>query len=344
MADSSERKRQRARFPRYNNFCDALLFLVSIYFLDSRRGTDFDHRAAMDGRDDVAVQSPSSGVLCSICIEVVADDGSRSRAKLRCGHEFHLDCIGSAFNMKGAMQCPNCRKIENGQWLHANDHSVPENSSVEEIIGNFGNQIDPDVPFNGHWCPFGITGFGSPFQGLEFPSTTYHDHGDRAAGSSVPPLHAGYAGLIPPAISRSTSGINESYFNHHWSCPFRHNEMFDHHAFPTNMQNHGWGHQSSPLCLTDRHINSASPAPLPLASAYSHGEHIYNFWSDPRVSIPVTRQGGLPTTEPAIEPTPIEAEENGDFCVFHHPCASASSSENVREVGRDLYFDIWSRE
>ncbi|GJR47452.1 hypothetical protein Tco_1315555 [Tanacetum coccineum] len=30
------------------------------------------------------------------------------------------DCIGSAFNVKGVMQCPNCRKIEKGQWLYAN--------------------------------------------------------------------------------------------------------------------------------------------------------------------------------------------------------------------------------
>lgn len=30
-----------------------------------------------------------------------------------------VDCIGSAFNMKGAMQCPNCQKIEEGQWLYA---------------------------------------------------------------------------------------------------------------------------------------------------------------------------------------------------------------------------------
>lgn len=37
------------------------------------------------------------------------------------------DCIGSAFNVKGAMQCPNCRKIEKGQWLYANGcRSLPE--------------------------------------------------------------------------------------------------------------------------------------------------------------------------------------------------------------------------
>lgn len=33
-----------------------------------------------------------------------------------------LDCIGSAFNAKGAMQCPNCRKIEKGRWLYASGH------------------------------------------------------------------------------------------------------------------------------------------------------------------------------------------------------------------------------
>ena len=30
------------------------------------------------------------------------------------------DCIGSAFNAKGRMQCPNCRHVEQGQWLYAN--------------------------------------------------------------------------------------------------------------------------------------------------------------------------------------------------------------------------------
>jgi hypothetical protein len=42
----------------------------------------------------------------------------------------HVDCIGSAFNIKGAMQCPNCRKIEKGQWLYANgSRSYPEFST-----------------------------------------------------------------------------------------------------------------------------------------------------------------------------------------------------------------------
>lgn len=35
------------------------------------------------------------------------------------------DCIGSAFNTKGAMQCPNCRKIEKGQWLFGSGSRPP---------------------------------------------------------------------------------------------------------------------------------------------------------------------------------------------------------------------------
>lgn len=40
----------------------------------------------------------------------------------------YTDCIGSAFNVKGAMQCPNCRKVERGQWLFASGStsSLPE--------------------------------------------------------------------------------------------------------------------------------------------------------------------------------------------------------------------------
>ncbi|KAM1764826.1 hypothetical protein ACFX11_004035 [Malus domestica] len=65
-------------------------------------------------------KSYGGSVFCSICLEIVADNGDGSWAKLQCGHESHLDCIGSAFNIKGAMQCPNCRKIKKGQWLYSN--------------------------------------------------------------------------------------------------------------------------------------------------------------------------------------------------------------------------------
>lgn len=42
------------------------------------------------------------------------------------------DCIGSAFNIKGAMQCPNCRKIEKGQWLYANGYRSIQEFGVDD--------------------------------------------------------------------------------------------------------------------------------------------------------------------------------------------------------------------
>lgn len=44
----------------------------------------------VDILDDGDGGGKASAVSCSICLEVVTDNGSRSRAKLQCGHEFHL--------------------------------------------------------------------------------------------------------------------------------------------------------------------------------------------------------------------------------------------------------------
>ncbi|KAH9608977.1 hypothetical protein KSS87_020930 [Heliosperma pusillum] len=102
-----------------------------------------------------------SGVACSICLDLVLYGGQRSLAKLQCGHEFHLDCIGSAFNMKGTMQCPNCRKIEKGQWLYA---SGSNNSPPELSIDDGSTDTNPfyfsftEMPYRVHICPFrGLT-------------------------------------------------------------------------------------------------------------------------------------------------------------------------------------------
>ncbi|KAM1349886.1 hypothetical protein PS2_003889 [Malus domestica] len=91
-----------------------------------RLGRPSDEEVVVEESDGVGSgggcggKSYGGSVSCSICLEIVADNGDRSWAKLQRGHEFHLDCIGSAFNIKGAMQCPNCRKIKKGQWLYSN--------------------------------------------------------------------------------------------------------------------------------------------------------------------------------------------------------------------------------
>lgn len=108
------------------------------------------------------LQAPAS---CSVCLEAVSDASERSIAKLICGHHFHLDCIGSAFNAKGSMQCPNCRHIENGQWLYANGCRQREDSILEDIMNEedydvfagVSELIFPrDLMHFGHlrWCPY----------------------------------------------------------------------------------------------------------------------------------------------------------------------------------------------
>ncbi|EHA8586239.1 hypothetical protein COCNU_scaffold000125G000020 [Cocos nucifera] len=115
-----------------------------------------------------------------------------------------LDCIGSAFNAKGAMQCPNCRKVEKGRWLYANGHRTSSDFDfdgwVTEDIYDLGyselnqslqlcrptiQQIRLDQPmdalmcnlilvmlllqpFGIQWCPFrGFTQLASLFENAD---------------------------------------------------------------------------------------------------------------------------------------------------------------------------------
>ncbi|KAL3648679.1 hypothetical protein CASFOL_005082 [Castilleja foliolosa] len=65
----------------------------------------------------MASSSSSNGPsICTICLDPVLNDNSRGKAQLICGHVFHLDCIGTEFNCKRKMKCPNCRVKEDGQW------------------------------------------------------------------------------------------------------------------------------------------------------------------------------------------------------------------------------------
>ncbi|KAL5791822.1 hypothetical protein ACOSP7_000416 [Xanthoceras sorbifolium] len=244
------------------------------------------HHHQMDGgdgdNDDGGMEPPASAVSCSICLDVVSDNGGRSRSKLRCGHEFHLDCIGSAFNMKGAMQCPNCQKVEKGQWLYANGstRSLPE-LSMEDWIPDedFYDLSYSEMPFRVHWCPFGeLTRVGSSFEEVEPPSTTYHDlrgqHAVFTEQSSMGHSYVAYVGPVPPATSRSNNNVDDPHVNHHWNGLSGHNEIFTPHAFPAiNIQYHNWGHHSPPFSVPSSHINGADPASVPPAALRSsHGE------------------------------------------------------------------------
>ncbi|KAJ4834077.1 hypothetical protein Tsubulata_016275 [Turnera subulata] len=76
--------------------------------------------------------SPSSTLLCSVCWDPLSASCGRTLVTLRCSHMFHLDCIGSAFNAAGIMQCPNCRVVENGEWRRFDNDQGPEADDEED--------------------------------------------------------------------------------------------------------------------------------------------------------------------------------------------------------------------
>ncbi|KAK9146951.1 hypothetical protein Sjap_006854 [Stephania japonica] len=204
-----------------------------------------------DGGDS-ARRSP---VSCSICLEAVVQNGSRSMAMLQCGHEFHLDCIGSAFNVKGLMQCPNCRKIETGQWLFANScRSYPELGMDEwthdEDLYELGYA---ELPLGIQWCPFGgLARVSSSLEERDLSSTAHHDLLRRYAifaeqrAASLPghacPYIAYFQHLHPP--SHNFDGIPDvPTFSHRWHSLSGPSDISVSHTVTTmDLPYHTWDH------------------------------------------------------------------------------------------------------
>ncbi|TXG65150.1 hypothetical protein EZV62_006425 [Acer yangbiense] len=229
------------------------------------------------GGDCNSASKSFGSVSCSICLETVTDNGDRSWAKLHCGHEFHLDCIGSAFNIKGAMQCPNCRKIEKGQWLYANGcRSVPEFSmddwTHDEDLYDLGYS---EMSFGVHWCPFGsLARLPSSFEEGEFSSTAYHDllgqhaiFAEHTAVSSAthPCPYIAYFGPIHPSSSNSGGSVSDSSnFNNPWNGPSVHSEMPASYTFPAmDLHYHSWEQHSSPFSTSSSRMGSGEQSSIP---------------------------------------------------------------------------------
>ncbi|KAI5587234.1 hypothetical protein POPTR_005G024700v4 [Populus trichocarpa] len=222
-------------------------------------------------------KSFGGSVSCSICLEVVTDNGDRSWAKLQCGHQFHLDCIGSAFNVKGAMQCPNCRKIEKGQWLYANGcRSLPEFTmddwAHDEDLYDLSYS---EMSFGVHWCPFGsLARLPSSFEEGEFPSNAYHDllghaifaeHTAAVSSATHQCPYIAYFGPIHPSSSNASVSVSDgSSFNNHWNGPSVPSEIPSSYAFPAmDIHYHSWEHHSPPFSTTGNRIGNADQPSVP---------------------------------------------------------------------------------
>ncbi|KAM7469792.1 hypothetical protein LguiA_007975 [Lonicera macranthoides] len=278
----------------------------------------------VDLLDDGDGGGKASAVSCSICLEFVTDNGSRSRAKLQCGHEFHLDCIGSAFNIKGAMQCPNCRKIEKGQWLYAGSRPLPEfNMDDWAHDEDLYDLSYSEMSFGVHWCPFsGLTRLPSSFDEGEFSSSAYHDllgqhaifaeHSAAVSSATNPCPYIAYIGPIHPSSSNSNASVSSdgsSNFNNPWNNT----------------------HQSTP-----------SEIPPPTSYAFPTMDGHYHSWEQhhPSATFPTTssRIGGGATDQTPVQsimtqraPRPnSDMQRSGSyvhpFIVGHSSAARAGSS------------------
>lgn len=246
-----------------------------------------DASDVVDDGDGGGKSLSSSNVSCSICLEPVTDNGDRSWAKLQCGHEFHLDCIGSAFNIKGAMQCPNCRKIEKGQWLFATGCRSFTDISFEdwphdEDLYDLGYS---EMSFGVQWCP--ITAFPrlpSSFEEGEFPSTAYHDllgqHAvfaeHTAVSSSTHPCpYVAYYGPIHSSSSNSLESVSDSStFSNHWAGPSGSSEIPGSYAFAAmDPHYHSWEHHSLPVSAPGSRLGGSDQPSVPSLTQRSSRAH-----------------------------------------------------------------------
>uniref|UniRef100_A0A0E0QLT9 RING-type domain-containing protein n=1 Tax=Oryza rufipogon TaxID=4529 RepID=A0A0E0QLT9_ORYRU len=151
------------------------------------------------------------GASCSICLDPVVA-GGRSVARLQCGHEFHLDCIGSAFNAKGAMQCPNCRKIEKGRWLYASGHHPSPDIDIGGWVTGETYDITSDIWQHNIYVKMFV--LSTVF--VHSPDHTVGDHSNAASSSLVCPYLALRGFLHPVHVpSSSSSGAENSSFHRH---------------------------------------------------------------------------------------------------------------------------------
>ncbi|EOA27362.1 hypothetical protein CARUB_v10023476mg [Capsella rubella] len=306
-------------------------------------------------------------VSCSICLELVLDDGARSKAQLQCGHHFHLDCIGSAFNMKGAMQCPNCRNVEKGQWLFANGSTRPfPDFSLEDWIPeeDLYGLTYPEMQYRVHWCPFGELAQAASFEELEPATTTYHNefHGHHAA--AVNHSYLAYVGPAPAATPRTSENNNAD--DHPWiSHPNDHFHQlavapqYHHHhspSFPLPGAHMVDGENDSSAARSISHphpflfshrsnqrtsppINSHQGSSNQMRENHNTQHHVFNHPRQHHANGPTLASPLISVTRRGLPPPPPMPDQNIGFFVYPPP----SSLGGHREPETDQ-FHGWERD
>ncbi|KAK1282895.1 hypothetical protein QJS10_CPB22g00356 [Acorus calamus] len=175
------------------------------------------------------------------------------------------DCIGSAFNAKGAMQCPNCRKVEKGRWLYANGYcSFPE-FNVDDLVNEELYDLGYPEMWNGNASPLHVTSPSSDniaqyshlvsMEGEQRPNAyddllggeAFGDHPGASISAHVCPYLAlhGYSHIMHRAPSNAMEPVPDSgpYRRHPSGAggPSS-NDVLSSHGFPASEppRHHNW--------------------------------------------------------------------------------------------------------
>ncbi|CAL4950144.1 unnamed protein product [Urochloa decumbens] len=203
----------------------------------AEEGGEEGEQVGEGGGGEHGEEKAAAAVSCSICLDaVVAGGEERSTAKLQCGHEFHLDCIGSAFNAKGIMQCPNCRKIEMGNWLYANgsrpsqDANNDEWGYDEDLSDVARSDMATFVPLRIQWCPIGRlpalfeeleTAAPAPFNDFMGPNFNSEHVAVPVPGTAHPGPYLTYFQPVPPPAPSSSHvaerTMDGAAYHDHWN-------------------------------------------------------------------------------------------------------------------------------
>ncbi|KAL1811862.1 hypothetical protein ACET3Z_021927 [Daucus carota] len=181
-------------------------------------------------------------VSCTICLDNITVNGDRSSVKLQCGHQFHLDCIGSAFNAKGAMQCPNCRETERGQWLYSNGSRSHAGFNIEDLVHD-------ENPYDSSNAAMRLVVSRGPLHGFVRIPLSFEQHVVLVQPTAVSPAshfrpYAAYSGTNSSSSHFSRSVSNGSTLSSRWNS-----------RTAPNVYYHSWRQHSSLFPTASSHID-----------------------------------------------------------------------------------------
>uniref|UniRef100_A0A0D9V0Q0 RING-type domain-containing protein n=1 Tax=Leersia perrieri TaxID=77586 RepID=A0A0D9V0Q0_9ORYZ len=256
-------------------------------------GRDVEAEAEADGGDvDDGENAASPVVPCSICLDaVVAGGGERSTARLQCGHEFHLDCIGSAFNAKGVMQCPNCRQIESGNWLYANGSRPSQDVNNDEWghDEDFYDASQPEtsrsvlLPFRFQWCPIGRL--------AQLPSVFDFSSEPLPVSAPVATPQGPYIAYFQPLQSSASSSTSH---------------VTDRTIDGTTYHDH-WNH------LPGASDGRSLPTVHPIDFHHNHWTHLTNSYSQPNNNNGVAEQIAIPLVPMRVGGLDSDTQQRGSL-------------------------------